>query len=422
MAGTASLGKEATGWRLISGIGLLIAALPLLWFCLSEVLADRGLVRNPDAALIWAPARAGLMALAAEDKADNAKAETERAAADSLARRALAREPLENRALRVLALDADRRGAVGAAYPLMTALGGRTLRDTQVQLWLAERALTRRGYQDAFQHMNVVLRRDPSLSAVLFPAIGDALGAPEAMTALVGPLATAPDWRSGFVSALVNRPDGTPLAKDLLLRLNRTPAPATEAEIGQLVSKIAEKDDRGARETWLQFLPTPPQGESRLLYDGGFKGLPGPPPFNWRLGQQQGVLAEKVQAPDGRTALQVQYPASKRRTLAEQRLALAPGAYRLTGETMADPGEAPIDLTWTLACDDDTVLAEAPIRRQGAGWRRFGVDFVAPRTGCTTQWLSLTNTAQDSFATAQAWFSRMAIAPGEAARTSEGAP
>ena len=114
---------------------------------------------------------------------------------------------------------------------------------------------------------------------------------------------------------------------------------------------------------------------------------------------------------DGRPALHVQYSVARHHVLAEQLMLLPPGAWRLTGEGMTEAGAAPARLSWRVSCAEQagSAFVEAPVSGESGGWRTFSANFDVPAQGCTAQSVRLVNAAQDSFATADGWVSRLRI-------------
>lgn len=399
--------------RVLSALCILALAAPLFWTQLTYVLSERALARGPLAALSWNPQRAEFLASAAELLADQAQDEAGLEKARSLARRALLAGPLENRGLLVLALDADRRGLQPAAGAMMSALGARSLRNSQVQLWLAQDTLLRGDYAAGFLHLDAVMRREARLSSIVYPVLAVALKDPAAIRPMAERLRADPAWRKTFLPWLVRQADAQPQAEALIMALRGGPGAATEAEVEGLVTMLLSAGDpQRARAIWQTFLPAGAGGQSDAPYDGAFRGLPGAPPFNWRLATADGVAVELEPALDGRAALHVQYSVARRHVLAEQLLLLPPGAYRLVGEGLVEAGEAPALLSWRLDCvGGGGTFVEAPLALAGGGWRGFSAAFDIPSTGCAAQQLRLVNDGQDSFAMADAWISRLRIEP-----------
>lgn len=399
--------------RALSALCILALAAPLFWMQLTFVLSERALARGPLEALAWNPHRAEFLASAAELAADQAKTEADREKARRLARRALLAGPLENRGLLVLALDADRRGLQPAAAAMMTALGARTFRNIQVQLWLAQNTLLAQDYPAGFLHLDAAMRREPALSRVAYPVLAVALQDPAAVKPMADRLRAGPAWRETFLPWLVRQDGVAPEAEALFMALRGGPGSATEPEVEGLVTLLLASDDpQTAHAAWLKFLPAGAGRESGAPYDGGFRGLPGAPPFNWRLASDDGVTADLERAMDGRPALHVQYSVARRHVLAEQLLLLPPGAYRLAGEGLVEAGEAPARLSWRVSCaGGDGAFVEAPLVGAQGGWRAFSAAIDIPSTGCAAQQLRLVNDGQDSFATADAWVSQLRIEP-----------
>ncbi len=397
---------------MLSALCIFAAAASLFWMQLTFVLSEQALSRGALAALAWNPHRAEFLASAAELAADQANDEAGREEARDLARRALLAGPLENRALLVLALDADRRG-LPAARAMMSALGARSLRNVQVQLWLAQDALLRGDFAAGFLHLDAALRRDPRLSEVVYPVLSVALKDPAAVRPMADRLRPGPAWRKDFLTWLVRQPDTRPQAEALFMALRGGSGSATEPEVEELVAMLlSASDPHGAYAAWLKLLPAGAAPASGAIYDGAFQGLPGAPPFNWRLETVDGVVVELEPTLDGRAALHVQYSAARRHVLAEQLLLLPPGAYRLAGEGLLESGQAPALLSWRVSCaGGESTLVEAPLPPAGEDWQAFSAAFDIPSTGCGIQHLRLVNAGQDSFATTDAWVSRLRIEP-----------
>jgi hypothetical protein len=400
--------------RALSALVILALAAPLFWFQFAFVRSEQALASGVRPALAWNPHRAEFLASAAELAADQAKDAKGHAEAVRLAREALAAGPLENRALLVLALDADRRRAEAEAGGLMKVLGARTNRNTQVQLWLAQRALLAQDYAAGFLHLDAALRRAPDLGRAVYPVLAVALEDPRAIPPMAQRLRAGPEWREKFIPYLTRREDAAPQAQALLAALRGGEGGTTDAEVEGLMATLLMSGDLAkARNVWRSFLPRSAASADGAPYDGEFRGLPGAAPFNWRLETDDGVTAERTQALDGRPALHVQYSVARHHVLAEQLMLLPPGAYRLTGEGMTEAGEAPARLSWRVSCAEQagSAFVETPVRGESGGWRTFSADFDVPAQGCAAQSLRLVNAAQDSFAGADAWISNLRITP-----------
>jgi hypothetical protein len=388
------------GW--LSGLCVFALTLPLAGVCLLRVLGDHGLAAGA-AESPWTGDPGARLAALALSQYDEARTDAQFALAVRTARRALRYGPMENDALLVLAFDADRTGRRAETARLMSILGRRTQRDTQVQLWLAEDALAKGDSRAAFLHLDMALRRDLSLGPVVFPLMAASLDQPDASQEMAARLSHRPNWRKGFLAALAEDDGAEERADQLLRALRATSAPPLDDEVAAVLQPILERGQYAkAREIWSALSPARGR-KPALLYDGGFSGQPGAAPFNWRLTGRDGAYSELAKTPEGLDALQVRYPISRGQTLAEQLLVLPPGSYRLAGLAQTIEGEAEPRLQWRLSCADagNTPFAVAAIDPAEDGWSTFSLAFQVPAQGCSAQWLRLANTPQAAFTSAE---------------------
>jgi hypothetical protein len=208
------------------------------------------------------------------------------------------------------------------------------------------------------------------------------------------------------------------LAARLFEALAHTSAPPGDEESGLIVGRyLAQGDVAGARALWLLLLPPGAGLPTTLVYNGDFRPQPGAPPFNWRLIQSEGATAEFVPAADGAAALHVLAPAARNAAAAEQLLTLRPGAYRLSGLALVEPGVSGDQFSWRVTCVGRTSDGAAEVRQGSgaAGWRPFAVDFRIADQGCGAQWLALGGLAHDGFQPAESWYRGLKIEPLRAA-------
>lgn len=413
------MSASVTPAKVLVAIALALASLLISWICLANLLAD--LSGGPRTAMVWSTDSV-LMAQAAQEDFLQAGSEAQFAAVSHLAKNALTRGPLENTALLVLALDADRRGDHARAGAMMSVLGARSRRDTQVELWLFEQAVEGRRYGQAFTHADVLLRRRRELSELLFPIMTSSLRNEAAIGPLIDLLSQtpSPSWRRDFLATLSEQDDAVAI-RVLGLLARRTGIAETEFE--PLVSRyVANGDYRRAHQVWASLRPGASGPPVEAPYNGSFLDGAGSPPFNWRTTTSgDGAVSELGAAADGRTALYLQFSLSQRARLVEQLLVLDPGTYRLNWEAMAVDGDPPLTMSWRITCAgrDEIVLADISHSLSGNTWRPFHADIGVPADGCPAQWLRLSNRPQDSFAPAHAWYSRIAIHPLAVGESSE---
>jgi hypothetical protein len=368
---------------------------------------------SPEAALAMGLASPeALSAVAAARLADSSQP-GHGADATRYAREALTASPVDERALRVLALEADRNGGLTPARMLMVIANRWSRRDLFTQSWLFQQALFEGDWTSASLHADALLRRDDRLETLVFPMMIRALHNPAAVAPFVERVAESANWRGPFLVELSRRAAAPADAARVLLALAATPTPPRNEESAYLINRyVAQGDFVGARDLWTRLLPHDAP-DNTLVYDGDFRPAPGAAPFNWRLIQSDGATAEMLPAADGRPALHVVSPAEKNVAATEQLLTLPPGAYRLSGMALVEPGRSGDLFTWRLTCvtQGDADAAEARQSSGAAGWRAFAVNFRIPDHGCGAQWLRLEGLAHLGLEPAEAWYRGINITP-----------
>jgi hypothetical protein len=387
------------------------AALGLSWASIVHAVSSDYGVQRPAKALAWDAGTPEALSEMASLRFEGARTDRDFVEATQYARRALIAAPLDGPAIRVLALDAERLGERARAGALMRLGGAVSWRDPLTQIWLFSDALARSDHQAASEHANALLKTQETMQTVLFPAILREMRDRRAIAPYVADLAEAPDWRRPFLSAITARGADPAVSRVIFHALEATRAPPTDAEIAGLLGRLlADQDYGSAREVWRSSLRSgrEPVGE---IYDEDFQGLPGAPPFNWRLTDADGAVAELERAADGSGALHVLAPAVRTALLAEQLLTLGPGAYRLSGESLVQ-AETPGDrFSWAVICapPSETALAEVRQGGGGAGWQAFSVVFTVPAERCGAQWLRLSGLAHDGFDRSEGTYKKLRL-------------
>ena len=121
------------------------------------------------------------------------------------AERALRSSPLNARAFTLLGLIAERKGDQKSADALMRIAAARTWRDQTTDEWLLNNEARRGDYAHALPYADAMLRISYNFQPELFPVLASFTVDPRAFEALTAFLATAPPWRSWFLSELSAR-------------------------------------------------------------------------------------------------------------------------------------------------------------------------------------------------------------------------
>lgn len=300
----------------------------------------------------------------------------------SSARRAMARAPLAEEPFLVEALKALAGREDARAERLLVEARRRNPRSRMTRLILLDRYMRSGRIPKAAEEITVLHRLIPAASDVLVPELAKFARDPATRPALVGVLRTDDVLRERVLTNLATAGADPELVTGLAAAAGGRAGnqPWQEAMIASLV---ARGDIARAHRIWSS-LPGVRAQES-VIYDPRFQGLPGPPPFNWKLMAGNAGVAERGQG----GGLQVEYYGRAPVELASQMLRLAPGRYRLAARVEGDASGEGARLTWRLLCAGSAgEIASLPLRGINYSPRVVAADFtVAP--GCAVQTLRL---------------------------------
>ena len=387
---------RALGLAVIVGLGVLLATETI-----RRTAAHRYADSDPALALAFEPAdpdareneatRLTGLVLTAHSSIGAARAEDQ-------ATRLIRAEPMRVSALRDLGLLADASGDRPRAAAIMAQAAARGYRDTATQAWLLRQALTREDLAAALPRLDAVLRVSPEMEPRLFPALFTLLSVPDGARSLAAWLVAKPPWRDRFlVYAALDAPMLDP-GLDLFHRLDALNSPPGDAAESALLYRLVGDGRFGeARALWLAKLP-PRLRNSGAPYDGNFRGLPGPAPFNWHYELPAGERLRLEHADDGRPVLAIDVPGEHAQPLAGQLVMLTPGAWRLSADVRVRSPASGAAITLDITCAG----AGSPIAslRQDAsssrGWGRLSQAFTVP-ANCPAQRLRIATSPSDGF-------------------------
>jgi len=390
--------------------GLIAAAVVLGWQMAIQPLMQRAPVEAAVGLAPWSPLvlrRAAESELAA-GRIDNAAA---------LSRDALVRSPFDVRALRVLGLTEARAGRVDRADDILTLAGNWSLRDDPAHAWLVERRLRRGDYTSAFAHADTLVRRREDIQPQVFRlfTVAGSEDPQRALPVIIKLLANRPPWRTAYLNSLSQTPEELQLAANLAILLQAGRAPLVRDELQHLYWTLLTKHQFAALTVVRERINRPHPGVA--VTNGHFSDPAAPEPFQWRLIQAAGIVAEIVgeDLQAANLALRVEYDSYATGTVAEQLTSLAPGSYQLTAKVRAEAGNPTDRFVWTLSCVTGGGAAIATMPGGTAGgtpdaWRTRSVRFDVPQ-GCPVQWLRLETRADDSRSSTIAWFDQVEISP-----------
>lgn len=311
-------------------------------------------------------------------------------AADSTARLALKQSTLRADALRTLALSASAEGRADAALSLMSRAGKLNPRDAQTENWLFENALLRADYSRAVVHADALMRRSPEVWPALSYTLAARLADRAVRAALVQRLAAAPSWRGTFLTMAARYGADADVAA-LFLALKRTASPATDVEaapfFGRLVAEAKYRQAKG----YFDALVSPPVQPTPLVYDGGFAGLPGPPPLNWEVTAGPGGSASWT-LDDGEPSgsLRVSHDGfSSSRALVGQLILLSAGTYQVAARARAEDPTVAGRFKLQITCVNGSRLVLMTLTGVPGYWIPSRAEFTVPPQTCEVQWLQI---------------------------------
>lgn len=373
---------------------LLLSAL-LAWEIVAAAAASRLAATRPEAALWWRPADSRALVETAERRFVAAEDAAGRADAGRLAAAALRANPLEARALRLLALLAEKEGNAPRALALMELAAGRSLRDPLVHGWLFEHRLRDGRYPAALAHLDLLLRTQPQLRGDILPVLMTLATDGRSAAAVVEMLHADPPWRAWFLGEFSRRAADPLAPASLYAALQAGPRPPREAELRPHLERlVAAGRFEQAFLLWQGSLAGARRDDPAYLHNGDFRHPPSNLAFDWVLSRVAGATVAVVLAPGGDgNALRIEFTSGRVAFRHVGKLALLPpGRYRLSGRVMTRALDNPRGLQWRLYCADarDRLLAETGrVTGTTAGWVEFAEEFTVPADGCRAQWLRL---------------------------------
>jgi len=291
--------------------------------------------------------------------------------------------PLETEPFLVEAAIAERKGDLARAQSLLEMARQRDPRSAAALYLLADVELRENKVLDALRELALLARIMPTASVQLIPALADYARTPGGRDGLASVLRSNPELRLPLLIALSNDPDNADLVLALAGPELRSTAPEFQAWKSRLIDGLLKRGDYArAYALWRVFAGLP-SSFSALLFNGEFKALAAPPPFNWTFNTGSAGIAEPANG-----KLRVLFYGNAEWRLAKQVLLLTPGTYRF--EALANGNPASGALTWAVTCSTDPrTIMELPVKA-GATSARFSVP-----EGCNLQNLELKGHLQD---------------------------
>ncbi|MEI9805538.1 MAG: hypothetical protein WDN48_15495 [Pseudolabrys sp.] len=346
-------------------------------------------------------------------------------AARGFAERALKSNPLDERALFLLGLIAERQGNQARADAFIRLSDARTRRDPGPQAWLVNRDIQRGEFDWALAHADALLRVNWQFMEQLYPVLAGFMAGQRPLDALTKILASGPPWRPDALRRLSQSSDPRRL-EQLFAALQASEQPLKPNELAPYLERlIRDGQFTQAHRSWWATLPAQQRSSQALLYNGDFTAQIDGLPFNWLLRPTNGVDIQVVASPgepSGR-ALQLQFSGARAGVFTVgQLLPLPPGTYRLTGKVKAEGLRTERGLRWQVSCAESppNTLGLTDLFAKATPWAGFSADFTVPAANCAGQWLNLeipSRTASEREIDGRIWFENLGIA-----NTGPGAP
>lgn len=299
--------------------------------------------------------------------------------------RQLARvEPLRADPFLVQAAIAQRSGNTARAEQLLLEARRRDPRSAAARYLLAEAWLREGRIADGLGELAMLAHLLPGSSIELVPALAQYAQSPGAREQLARILSSNPQLKQPLLNALA----ADPANLELILHLDGSVASPTGTRSplwqARLINAlIGQGAYERAYALWQRLAGH--RGARPLLFNGDFRRVSAPPPFNWNFASGRAGFAEPA---NGR--MRVLFYGRENAALASQLLLLPAGTYRfsvsLSGS--ASPGA----LAWVVSC--------APSRKSlmqlGLGSATSAqASFDVPAGNCPAQSLELRGRAQD---------------------------
>ncbi len=369
---------------------LFLLATVLAWQTIATGLADHFAAVDPERALTWEPHNpTALLALA---KRHLVQMEPDAAAA--AARELLRYEPLEGEAFALLAEAAEGAGDASQIEILNQVALTRAPRDLRARAWLINQQLREGRFSDALEQISLLLQIAPGESTRLFPAMVQLTSVPGFAAVLADALNQGPPWRSGMLSTLLA--SGTHESISAVYQELQHERGLSSDEFGGWLDHLMHEgrwDEAYSR--WASELFLGPDFSLPLLYNGGFKTEPSSSGFDWRLGRTAGTTMEREAIDAAGETFAMKLGFSGRRVSDidfEQRLFLAPGAYRLRFRARAENLRSDKGVQWLIACEEQAApLTASSLMNGNFDWKTFDAEFVIPEEKCSGQRLWLRN-------------------------------
>ncbi|MAX00356.1 MAG: hypothetical protein CMN72_12095 [Sphingomonas sp.] len=329
-----------------------------------------------------------------------------------LARKALRQDPTTVEALTVLGLQAQLQNDAARTGRIFTYSNLLSRRELRPKIWAIEDAVTRGDIAEALRQYDLALRTSPDAQSLLFPTLTAALVEPQIRARLLRILATRPIWEESFIRYAASS------------RINPEGVLKFFAE-GRQAGVVVPSDQRAALINalfaagktdlaWKAYARIRPNARRDRSRDPNFAlAADARTIFDWQAGYDPSMSAAILKTGDGKGLLDFAVPPSTGGVLVHQTELLAPGAYRLTGQSVGIDQPEQSQPYWVLTCQmNGRELGRIRVSNSALNNGRFAGHFSVPEN-CTVQTLSLVAVPSDDISGVSGQIVRAELVPTE---------
>jgi hypothetical protein len=410
--------REISVWQLGVIVCVLLVLLWVGWRVVAQTAALSLAQSQPDAALGFVADHPGALNRLAQQELEEPDGNLD--SAREWAQRALRASPLNARALASLGLIAERKGDQKNADALMRIAAARTWRDRAIDAWLLNNEAHRGDYAHALPYADAMLRMSWEFQPELFPVLASFTVDPRAFEALTAFLATAPPWRTWFLSELSGRLANKTRLIQLYTALNDSENPPTKNELRPYLMRLIQDENfELAYQTWHATVLPAQRADEAHPFNRDFEFPVDGLPFNWSMEAVPGADIRIVSSIDGskKRALFVEFSGARVHFANVKQLMLLPtGDYSLSGKVKTAELRTVRGLWWRIFCANasTSTLANTELVSGTMPWTDFTVKFQVPTTDCGAQWLQLELPARidpELRIEGQVWYQDLRIMP-----------
>jgi hypothetical protein len=413
--------REISVWQLGIVVGVVVVFSWLGWRIIAQTAALSLVQSDPDAALSFVADQP--VALTRRAQRELIEPDGNLDSAREWAQHALRSSPLNARTFTLLGLIAERKGDQKSAEALMRIAAMRTWRDQTTDEWLLNNEAHHSDYAHALPYADALLRISYSFQPELFPVLASFTVDPRAFEALTAFLATAPPWRSWFLSELSARLANKTRLVQLYTALKDSENAPTKEELGPYLARLIKDENfELAYRTWHATLSPQQRADETYPFNRDFQFPVDGLPFNWSLETTPGANMQVSSVGDSKKrALLVEFSGARVRFASvKQLMLLPPGDYSFSGKVKAAELRTVRGLWWRIFCAaaSANTIANTELVSGTMPWTEFTVKFQVPATGCGAQWLRLELPARiepELRIEGQVWYQDLRVAPAPAA-------